>query len=110
MLVLLPGAIIVAGAVYLITVLSNGDAVDIEAGRQFAASNCSRCHAIGLTGESPLSPAPPFRTFGKRWALESLEEALAEGIFTGHPAMPEFQLTPQQISNFIGYLETIQQR
>ncbi len=80
----------------------------MESGRQFAEANCSRCHAIGPAGASPLDPAPPFRTFAQRWPLESLEEALAEGIVTGHPEMPEFKLTPQQIGNFIGYLETVQ--
>lgn len=106
---LLVGGLTVTSAIYLIYFISNGGGVDLEAGRQFAESNCSRCHAIGLTGASPLDPAPPFRTFAKRWPLETLEEALAEGIFTGHPAMPEFELTPQQIGNFIGYLKAIQQ-
>jgi len=106
---LLVGGISVAGAIYLTSFVSNGGGIDLEAGRQFAESNCSRCHAIGPKGASPFDPAPPFRTFAKRWPLESLEEALAEGIFTGHPAMPEFELTPQQIGNFIGYLEIIQQ-
>ena len=109
MLGLLVGGISVIGAIYLIYFISNGGGVDLEAGRQFAVSNCSRCHAIGPSGASPLDPAVPFRTFAKRWPLETLEEALAEGIFTGHPAMPEFELTPQQIRNFIGYLKTIQQ-
>ena len=110
MLGLLVVGILVAGAIYLTSFILNGGSVDIEAGRQFAESNCSRCHSIGPAGASPLEAAPLFRTFAKRWPLESLEEALAEGIFTGHPEMPEFELTSQQIANFIGYLETIQQR
>jgi mono/diheme cytochrome c family protein len=110
MLGLLVVGILVAGAIYLTPFILNGGGVDIEAGRRFAESNCSRCHAIGSAGVSPLNAAPLFRTFSRKWPLESLEEALAEGIFTGHPEMPEFELTPQQIVNFIGYLETIQQR
>jgi hypothetical protein len=29
-----------------------------------------------------------------RYPLEALEEALAEGIVTGHPDMPQFALEP----------------
>jgi len=102
------GGILLAGAIYLGTSTENGRGVDIKAGSQFAERNCARCHAIGLTGVSPFDPAPPFRTFAKRWPLESIAEALAEGIVVGHPAMPEFKLTPRQIDNFLAYLETIQ--
>lgn len=101
--------ILVAAVIWLIPSVTQRDSIDIAAGRQFAEQNCARCHAIGQTGASPFDPAPAFRTFAKLWPLESLEESLAEGIVVGHPAMPEFQLTPTQIGNFIGYLETIQQ-
>jgi len=37
-----------------------------------------------------------------------LEEALAEGIFTGHPAMPEIQLDPEEIGDFIAFLRSLQ--
>lgn len=86
----------------------DSDVADVNAGRLFAERNCARCHAIGVDGESPFAPAPPFRTFAKKWPLESIEEALAEGIVVGHPAMPEFELTPRQIRDLIGYMETIQ--
>jgi cytochrome c len=81
---------------------------DVVAGRAFAEKNCSRCHAIGKTGASPFKPAPPFRTFAAKWPLEDIEESLAEGIVVGHPAMPEFTLSPDEIDNLIAYLKTIQ--
>lgn len=108
---LLFGGILMAGSIYLGPSVKNGNGEHVEgikAGRQFAERNCARCHAIGQTGASLFDPAPPFRTFAGLWPLESLEEALAEGIVVGHPAMPEFKLTPRQIGNFIAYLETIQ--
>jgi hypothetical protein len=40
--------------------------------------------------------------------VESLEEALAEGIMTGHPSMPEFRLDPGQIADFISFLKTLE--
>jgi mono/diheme cytochrome c family protein len=43
-----------------------------------------------------------------RYPVESLQEALAEGIMTGHPTMPEFRLDPDQVSAVISYLKTLE--
>jgi cytochrome c len=83
-------------------------AASIERGRAFARAHCARCHAIGKAGSSPLAPAPPFRTLHQRYPVESLEEALAEGIVTGHPKMPEFVLEPDQIGDFIAFLKSLE--
>ena len=77
-------------------------------GQRIAETNCAQCHAIGKTGDSPLAIAPPFRTLHTRYPVDSLAEALAEGITTGHPTMPEFTLEPDQIENFIAYLKTLE--
>ena len=34
--------------------------------------------------------------------------ALAEGVVTGHPTMPEFRFDPGQIADFIAFLKTLQ--
>ncbi len=81
----------------------------VQRGRSFVQTNCAMCHAVGRIGESPLSEAPPFRTLQKRYPLEDLAEALAEGIITGHPSMPEFQLDAAQVNDVIAYLQSIQQ-
>ena len=83
------------------------DDAAVARGRALAEKNCGRCHALGRTGESPLAKAPPFRTFAQRWPLESLEEALAEGIVTGHPDMPEFVFTPEEIGALIAFLAAL---
>jgi mono/diheme cytochrome c family protein len=79
-----------------------------EAGRALAQANCARCHAIGTTGASPFAGAPAFRDIHRRYPVEQLAEALAEGIGTGHPAMPEFQLDPAQVADFLAYLKTLE--
>lgn len=79
----------------------------LERGRAFAQENCARCHAIGPVGDSPLPKAPPFRTLHQRYPLEDLVEALAEGIRTAHPAMPEFELDQDQINELIAYLKSL---
>jgi mono/diheme cytochrome c family protein len=57
---------------------------------------------------SPLGIAPPFRTLHTKYPVESLAEALAEGIMTGHPTMPQFKLDPGQIGDVIAYLKTLE--
>jgi cytochrome c len=79
-----------------------------QRGLTFVQANCSRCHAIGRVGGSPLAIAPPFRTLHTKYPVESLQEALGEGIVTGHPTMPEFRLDPGQISDVITYLKTLE--
>ena len=101
---------ILLGALLTLTISSTGHAVSPSEmrGKTFARHNCARCHSIDKVTESPLKIAPPFRILHKRYPIESLAEALAEGISTGHPTMPEFQLEPDQISDFIAFLRTLE--
>ncbi len=79
----------------------------VARGLALVEANCSRCHAVGETGLSPLPAAPPFRQLHELYPVEDLAEALAEGIMTGHPAMPEFVFAPDQIEDVITYLKTL---
>lgn len=79
-----------------------------QRGRAFALANCARCHAIDKVSPSPLPIAPPFRVLHNRYPVETLEEALGEGIVTGHANMPEFRLEPDQVGDFIAFLKTLE--
>jgi cytochrome c len=79
-----------------------------QRGLNFVRANCARCHAIDKVSESPLKIAPPFRTLHLRYPIESLQEAFAEGIQTGHPNMPVFRLEPDQISDVLAFLKTLE--
>lgn len=79
-----------------------------QRGKTFALNNCAKCHAIDKVSPSPLKIAPPFRALHKRYPIETLGEALAEGISTGHPTMPEFRLEPDQIGDLLAYLKTLE--
>jgi len=79
----------------------------IERGRSIAERLCARCHAITATGQSPSTAAPPFRDLSKRYPIEQLAEALAEGIVVGHSAMPEFRFEPAEIDDLLAYLESL---
>lgn len=84
------------------------EAANIEQGRRLALLYCAECHAIDKVSPSPLRIAPPFRTLHERYPVETLEEALAEGIVTGHPSMPQFQFEPDQINDLIGFLKSLE--
>ena len=79
-----------------------------QRGKTFALHNCARCHSVDRVSQSPLKIAPPFRTLHERYPIETLAESLAEGIQTGHPTMPEFQLDPDQIHDLLSYLKTLE--
>jgi len=77
-------------------------------GFTFVKANCARCHAIDKVSPSPLRLAPPFRTLHLRYPVETLAEAFAEGIVTGHPSMPEFQLEVDQIHDLLSFLKSLE--
>ena len=79
-------------------------------GEALLIANCARCHAVGRTGASPHPTAPAFRTLSRRYKIEGLAEALAEGLSTGHPDMPEFVFEPEEVGAIINYLQSIQQQ
>lgn len=83
---------------------------DPKRGEALLTRDCASCHAVGRTGESPHKFAPAFRTLGQRYPIESLEEALGEGIMSGHPDMPEFKFDAEDVGAIIAYLKSIQQR
>jgi len=93
-------------------VLTSGTAMALspseQRGQTFARTNCARCHSIDKVTASPLQVAPPFRELHRRYPIESLAEAFAEGISTGHPSMPEFQLPPDQINDLLSFMRTLQ--
>jgi mono/diheme cytochrome c family protein len=80
----------------------------VQRGQTFVGANCATCHAVGRIGASPLAVAPAFRDLHTKYPVEDLGEALAEGITTGHPTMPEFQLEPDQITDVLAYLKSLE--
>ena len=79
-----------------------------QRGLNFVRTRCAQCHAIDKVSPSPLRDAPPFRTLHLKYPVESLQEAFAEGIQTGHPTMPVFRLELDQISDVMAFLKTLE--
>jgi mono/diheme cytochrome c family protein len=76
-------------------------------GFDLVRANCARCHAVDQTSASTEPKAPPFRDVVKKYEPAALEEALAEGIVTGHDKMPEFAFEPEQVTAIVAYLDTL---
>ncbi len=81
---------------------------DVQRGRAYASRHCGGCHSIDRVSKSRLKTAPPFRTLHTRYPIETLAESLAEGISTGHPAMPEAELSPDEIHDLLTFLKTLE--
>ena len=84
------------------------EAASIQRGHDLAEADCSMCHAIGPTGDSPNPLSPHFRDLHLRYPVEDLGEALSEGIMVGHPQMPQFRFAPHEVADLIAYLQSIQ--
>ena len=100
---------VAATAASMVLTVTPASALSPEAQRGFVfvKTNCSGCHAIGPVGNSPLALAPPFRTLHEKYPIDDLRESFAEGIYTGHPTMPEFELDVGQIDDVISYLKSL---
>jgi cytochrome c len=83
---------------------------ELDSGRQLAETHCSSCHAVGVAGNSPSPEAPAFRTLSRNYRVGTLQEALAEGISVGHPAMPAFEFEPREVDALIAFLDSIQEQ
>lgn len=86
-----------------------GSGAQLTRGQTLAESNCGSCHAVGTSGESLAPEAPAFRTLSRNYRVDTLEEALAEGISVGHPAMPQFAFAPDDVDALVAYLQSIQE-
>jgi cytochrome c len=90
------------------TLIPPAEAANVEQGRRLARLYCAKCHAIDKVSSSPLTIAPPFRTLHERYPVDTLQEALAEGIVTGHPTMPEFRFDADQVGDLLSFLKTLE--
>lgn len=82
---------------------------EIEAGRDLVEVNCGACHGVGQADASPHEKAPLFRKLSDSFPMDALEEAFSDGrIYSGHPDMPEFIATPDQIDAIIAYIASLQ--
>src|SRR5437868_9563097 len=82
-----------------------------QRGKELLNALCGRCHAIGETGRSSHSDAPPFRKFGERKLYdEDFAQRLQNGLSTIHPDMPTFRFNRSDAEAAVNYLKAVQER
>ena len=102
--------LLVAATLFFVSPVAANDDPQLSYGGDVVTENCSRCPAVTMTDRSLHPDAPAFRSLSRRYPIEALAEALAEGISTGHPDMPEFVATPEQIGAIIAYIKSLGQQ
>jgi len=102
-------ALLLAAAIGAIAASAHAQSADVTSrGRLLAQRYCAACHAIDRQGKSPNAAAPPFRDLHRRYEVDNLAEALAEGILVGHPAMPEMRFPPDDVKALLAYIKGVQ--
>lgn len=81
---------------------------DVQRGFTLVSIHCAQCHSIDKVGASPLPAAPLFRDLHNRYPVETLAEAFAGGVTTGHPGMPQFRFEPDEIDSLIAFLKSLE--
>jgi mono/diheme cytochrome c family protein len=96
-------------ALFVVLPARAGGPTVVDMGRELAELNCATCHNIEVKGDSPFADAPPFRTIPAKYDPSQLEEAFVEGIVVGHPAMPEWEMTPEQAAALAAFIASLAQ-
>lgn len=95
------------GASSLVAIPSaKADPALIERGRIVAEGHCSRCHAVGASGQSPHRIVIPFRNLAERFPVDMLVDTLRTGTIGGHDEMPMFDLGTADARALIAYIDS----
>lgn len=106
----LPALLVAATIALYATPQAFAETAVLAEGRGLVEANCGNCHGVGEADASPHEAAPPFRNLSDSFPIDALEEAFADGrIYSGHPDMPEFIATPQQVDAIIAYIASLQE-
>jgi cytochrome c len=106
----LTAALLLIAGLAVAACASSPTETELDRGQLLVEANCSSCHAIDDIGVSPAPEAPPFRRLSEGYRVSTLEEALKKGISAGHPAMPEFEFTTEDVKSIVAYLQSVQAR
>jgi len=97
----------IAVALFALALLTGPTAAEestLARGQRLVEVNCTRCHAVGDTGNSPFADAPPFREVAKNYSQDELVDGFMEGLAVRHPAMPDWDMTMDQAEAIATYI------
>jgi len=96
--------------VFAVTSALAEESTPADRGKALLTRLCGHCHAVGASGQSAHPAAQAFRRLDRRVDLDTLEDRLRQGLFSGHPDMPQFRLTREEARAAKAYLRAIQGR
>ncbi|MCO5092706.1 c-type cytochrome [Bosea sp. (in: a-proteobacteria)] len=79
-------------------------------GERVAQQHCSRCHAIGRTGQSPNPKSPRFPLIAERYRDNNPAPVLIDGTVVRHPGMPEFRMLSYETDGLVAYIRRISRK
>jgi mono/diheme cytochrome c family protein len=98
-------SIVLLGFFLLTSVLpALADDALLQRGKALIEANCSKCHAVGATGESPFKDAPPFREVAPNYTMDELVDGFMEGLAVRHEAMPDWEMDMGQAEAIAAYI------
>jgi cytochrome c len=80
-----------------------------QRGHAVAKRACAACHAVEAGGVSPRARAPAFAS-QEMAHTASLEDRVAEITSRGHYDMPALKLRPDEVSDLVTYIASLEGR
>ncbi|WP_296816666.1 cytochrome c [Brevundimonas sp.] len=77
-------------------------------GHEIAQARCATCHAVGRDGGSPDGEAPAFRDLPATSRLLFEDADLRSRMTTGHPVMPDVELSEAELADLTAYLRSLE--
>lgn len=80
--------------------------LDIENGERLARTLCVNCHQVAPEGENTvLADVPGFQEIANR--PDMTREAIVAFVISPHPAMPDIQLTRDELADISAYIMSL---
>jgi cytochrome c len=97
-------------AILLMGFLGNPALADdalLALGKTLAEKNCATCHAVAVSGNSPLRDVAPFRDIAISYKDGELEKAFNAGTISDHPLMQGWRMNPQESAALAAYIMSL---
>jgi cytochrome c len=99
----LAAAVLLAGFMCPASAQTGSPGEDVRNGARLAGALCSNCHDVGTgTAERMLADVPGFAEIASRPGASA--ERLENFILVPHPAMPEVQLSRDELADIVAYI------
>ena len=85
------------------------DPAFIQIGQDIVKTQCTACHSVDSSKDSPRPDAPSLSTVLSLYNSEALADDFREHLHVGHPDMPDYDFTVKETEGLLAYLSSIQE-